>query len=185
MSTQLLTELTLIGSVFLISCIAFRSFRKSNTTGSEKAEKLLTGLLGAFLTMAGMAKFFDPFTGMFTSQIAMSGLPFPLLARWVGQLGEILAGLLFLTALLASGRLSDTSAKHLIYGATLLTNIIMLVAIYVHLNPDVPAEVLPLQSKPPVLTLIVMFITGVNYYLYQNNRISINNNYSLSTGANK
>ncbi len=42
--------------------------------------------------------------------------------------------------------------------ATMLTVVIMSVAVYVHLSPNVPAEALPQQSKPPVLTVIVMLV---------------------------
>ena len=34
----------------------------------------------------------------------------------------------------------------------------MLVAVYVHLQPGVPAEVLPLGVKPPVIPLIVILL---------------------------
>ncbi|WP_299686299.1 hypothetical protein [uncultured Vibrio sp.] len=65
MSTQqLVLELTLIGSMFLITgFFLFRSYNSSDAL-SLKAQKILTGLLGAFLLMAGTVKFFDPFTTM-------------------------------------------------------------------------------------------------------------------------
>jgi hypothetical protein len=51
--------------------------------------------------------------------------------------------------------------------STLLTSAIMIVAVYVHLLPTVPAEVLPLQSKPPVMTLIILGLAWFNAYLYR------------------
>ncbi len=36
--------------------------------------------------------------------------------------------------------------------------VVMLVAIYVHLQPGVPAEVLPLGIKPPVIPLLVLLL---------------------------
>jgi len=50
--------------------------------------------------------------------------------------------------------------------------IIMLVAVYVHLHPDVPAEVLPFQSKPPVLTVIIMALAILNGWLRRKTRLS-------------
>ena len=55
---------------------------------------------------------------------------------------------------------------------TLLVVIIMLVAVYVHLHPDVPAEVLPFQSKPPVLTVIIMALAILNGWLRRKTRLS-------------
>jgi len=36
--------------------------------------------------------------------------------------------------------------------------LVMLVAVYVHLQPTVPAEVLPLSIKPPVIPLFVLVL---------------------------
>ena len=42
------------------------------------------------------------------------------------------------------------------------------IATYVHLQPEVPANVLPLGIKPPFIPLFVMFLAAVNLYqLYQ------------------
>jgi hypothetical protein len=38
----------------------------------------------------------------------------------------------------------------------------MAVAIYVHLQPDVPASVLPLGIKPPVIPAFFMLLAGMN-----------------------
>ncbi|QIZ78782.1 hypothetical protein HER31_01950 [Ferrimonas lipolytica] len=143
--------------------------RNAPLTTGQKVEKALAGLIGGFLVMAGTVKFFDPFTTMFTSQIAYSGLPFPTLSRWAGQLGEISAGALMLLVLIRGSKMTNIVADKLMLAGTGLTMIIMTVAIYVHLNPNVPATVLPLQSKPPVMTLIVMALTAFNFYLYRRN----------------
>lgn len=120
--------------------------------------------------MAGTVKFFDPFTTMFANQIALSELPFPTLSRWAGQLGEMGAGAILLLILIADSRLSDELKNLAMLATTALTTIIMLVAIYVHLLPNVPAEVLPLQSKPPVLTLVILGLAWLNAYFYKINR---------------
>lgn len=55
------------------------------------------------------------------------------------------------------------------YLTNLLIEVIMLVAVYVHLHPDVPAETLPFQSKSTVVTIIVLLLAGLNAYLYRKN----------------
>ncbi|MFI3273839.1 hypothetical protein [Vibrio sp.] len=167
MSTQqLILELTLIGSMFLITgFFLFRSYNSSDVL-SLKAQKILTGLLGAFLLMAGTVKFFDPFTTMFAKQIALSELPFPTLSRWAGQLGEITAGVLLLVVMIGGRKLNTELRNKAMLASTLLTTAIMVVAVYVHLLPSVPAEVLPLQSKPPVMTLVILGLAWLNAYLY-------------------
>ena len=137
---------------------------------SLKAQKILTGLLGAFLLMAGTVKFFDPFTTMFAKQIALSELPFPTLSRWAGQLGEMTAGVLLLVVMIGERKLSTELRNKAMLASTLLTTAIMVVAVYVHLLPNVPAEVLPLQSKPPVMTLVILGLAWLNAYLYHKNK---------------
>lgn len=56
-------------------------------------------------------------------------------------------------------------ADKLFYLGNLLIVAIMLVAVYVHLHPDVPAQVLPFQAKPPVVTIIVMLLAVLNIVL--------------------
>ncbi|GAM71314.1 hypothetical protein JCM19236_6231 [Vibrio sp. JCM 19236] len=169
-TSQLILELSLIGSMLLITGIfLFRSYDKADTL-SMKSHKILTGLLGAFMLMAGTVKFFAPFTTMFANQIALSELPFPTLSRWAGQLGEMGAGAILLLILIAGSRLSDQLKDLAMLATTSLTTVIMLVAVYVHLLPNVPAEVLPLQSKPPVLTLVILALAWLNAYFYKINR---------------
>ncbi len=56
-------------------------------------------------------------------------------------------------------------ADKLSYSGNLLIVVIMLVAVYAHLHPDVPAQVLPFQAKPPVVTIIVMLLVVLNIVL--------------------
>ncbi|MGL6313538.1 hypothetical protein [Vibrio sp. WXL103] len=165
-TSQLILELSLIGAMLLITGIFLvRVYEKADSIGT-KVQKILTGLLGAFMVMAGSVKFFDPFTTMFTTQIALSELPFPTLSRWSGQLGEIFAGLLLLVVMIGNKALAPSIKDKAIGLSTLLTTAIMIVAVYVHLLPSVPAEVLPLQSKPPVMTLIILGLAWLNAWLY-------------------
>ena len=165
-TSQLILELSLIGTMLLVTGVFLvRSYDKNDSVGT-KIQKILTGLLGAFMVMAGTVKFFDPFTTMFAKQIALSELPFPTLSRWAGQLGEIFAGLLLLVVMIGNKVLPAPIKDKAMQLSTLLTTAIMIVAVYVHLLPSVPAEVLPLQSKPPVMTLIILGLAWLNTFLY-------------------
>ncbi|GGP57755.1 hypothetical protein [Shewanella saliphila] len=170
MSKQLIVELLCISAVIIVSVIVMSRNKRNSVSVGLRINGFISGLLGSFLIMAGTVKFFDPFTTMFASQIALSELPFPTLARWAGQLGEIMAGVLFVLSLMIKQRFTPKLAKLIFYTASGLTTVIMLVAVYVHLLPGVPAEVLPLQSKPPVLTLIVLGLVWLNMYLYIHKR---------------
>lgn len=167
MGKQLLLEVSLISSVFVIVGLMWLALRHSAMNPSAIMQKLLTGLLAIFLIMAGTVKFFEPFNTMFTKQIALSGLPLPEIARWAGQLGEISAGLGFLIVLTLSKVLTKNIIRKVFYCSSLLALSIMFVAVYVHLIPEVTAEFLPLQSKPPILTLIIMLLIGLNVWVFR------------------
>lgn len=156
MNKQILLEAAMIGTMFLITA---GYFIRSKDSAGNKAKNFITALLGGFMVMAGTAKFFLPFADIFSAQIELSGLPFPVLSKFAGQMGEIFAGLLYLLILTEGKLISSKLASVALNVTTMLTVVIMSVAVYVHLSPNVPAEVLPLQSKPPVLTVIVMLIS--------------------------
>lgn len=169
---QLLKELSLIGGVAAVTLISYLVMRRSGASGAANANRLLSGLLGAFLLLGGVAKFFLPFTDMFAQQIALSHLPFPALSAFAGQAGEITAGIILLGYFIGWQRLQGPISDLFFALTTLLVVIIMLVAVYVHLHPDVPAEVLPFQSKPPVLTVIIMALAILNGWLRRKARLS-------------
>ena len=122
------------------------------------------------MLLGGTAKFFEPFTTMFANQIKLSQIPFPTLSAFAGQAGEITSGLMLLAFFVVGRKLAGVLADKIFYLTNLLIVVIMLVAVYVHLHPAVPADTLPFQSKPPVLTVIVMLLVGLNIYLHRNNR---------------
>ncbi|MFG6566092.1 hypothetical protein ACGYLI_17910 [Sulfitobacter sp. 1A13421] len=169
---QLLKELSLIGGVAAVTLVSYLVMRRSGASGTANANRLLSGLLGAFLLLGGVAKFFLPFTDMFAQQIALSQLPFPALSAFAGQAGEITAGIILLGYFFGWQRLQGPISDLIFALTTLLIVIIMLVAVYVHLHPAVPAEVLPFQSKPPVLTVIIMALAILNGWLRRKTRLS-------------
>lgn len=163
---QHIKEFVLIGGVLALTLVAYVFMRRSGGAGTQNASRLLTGVLGGFMLLGGSAKLFEPFTTMFAKQIALSQLPFPILSAFAGQAGEIVSGLVLLAFFAFERRFVGAFGDKLFYLTNLLIVVIMLVAIYVHLHPDVPAEILPFQSKPPVLTIIVMLLALLNLYLH-------------------
>jgi len=107
---------------------------------------------------------------MFANQISLSGLPFPTLSNRARQLGEISTGIALLTLLVFGKKLSPVIADKAFYLANLIIAFIMVVAVYVDLHPNVPAETVPLGSKPPILTVFILFLAGLNMYLHRNNQ---------------
>lgn len=79
----------------------------------------------------------------------------------MGKLGEMAVGVLFLSPWFL--RLLDGNRKtQLLIVACFGLIVEMLVATYVHQQPDVPADVLPLGIKPPVLPLFVLALAAIN-----------------------
>jgi predicted neutral ceramidase superfamily lipid hydrolase len=92
--------------------------------------------------------------GWFHVQIQQSHLPHS--AILMGKVAEIVTGLLFLLPRLR--RWPARWESHMLLLACSSLFVVMLVAIYVHLQPGVPAEVLPLGIKPPVIPLFVLLL---------------------------
>lgn len=130
----------------------------------------MTGFLGVFLLMGGSVKFFERFTSMFANQIALSGLPFPALSNFAGQFDEISSGIALLALLVLGKKPASVIADKAFYLVNIAIITIMCVAIYVHLHPDVPAETLPLGTKPPYLTVYILLLAGLNMYLHRINQ---------------
>lgn len=129
----------------------------------EKVSGLLGLFLGGTIFLFGFLKFFDPFHSWFATQIANSGLPTPSFA--MGIAGEMGTGLALLGSFLARKRLTD--ARHVISAAACLSLIvIMCVATYVHLQPGVPAAVLPLGIKPPVIPLSFLTLAATDLVMH-------------------
>ena len=105
--------------------------------------------------MFGFLKFFQPIRGWFDIQIQQSHLPHE--AILAGKLTEMVTGVLFLLPWFWRS-LTAKSREQLLLIACLLLFTQMAVAIYVHLQPQVPAGVLPLGIKPPVIPGVVLLL---------------------------
>jgi hypothetical protein len=123
----------------------------------EKISDRLGLFLGAVIFLFGFLKFFEPFHSWFEVQIANSGLPAPSFV--MGIAGEIGTGLALLGSYFARRRLAD--ARHAVSAGACVSLIVMMcVATYVHLQPNVPAAVLPLGIKPPVIPLSFLMLAA-------------------------
>ncbi len=124
--------------------------------------------LGVFMFSFGFLKLFEPFRSWFDIQITKSGMPrfsIPL-----GKAGEMAIGLGLLSAS-SFGRKVPSLYSPIVFAASSALIVNMGVATYVHLRPEVPANVLPLGIKPPFIPLFVMFLAAVNLYqLYRVNK---------------
>ena len=117
--------------------------------------------LGVFMFVFGFLKYFDPFRTMFDVQITESDLP--RLSIPLGKLGEMAIGLGLLLPACYRRRIPEVYGPIVfLASAGLVVN--MGIATYVHLQPKVPANVLPLGIKPPFIPLFVMFLATVNLY---------------------
>jgi hypothetical protein len=103
----------------------------------------------------GILKLFQPFRGWFDVQIQQSHLPHQ--AVLAGKLTEMLTGVLFLLPWFWKS-LTAKSREWLLLIACFLLVTQMGVAIYVHLQPQVPAGVLPLGIKAPVIPGVVLLL---------------------------
>ena len=117
--------------------------------------KALSLFLGVLMFMFGFLKFFQPFRGWFDIQIQQSHLPHE--AILAGKLGEMVTGCLFLLPWLRRLLTAKYKDQLLLIACTMLVSQ-MVVAIYVHLQPQVPAKVLPLGIKPPVIPFVVLLL---------------------------
>ena len=111
--------------------------------------------------MFGFLKFFHPIDGWFDVQIQRSHLPHE--AILAGKLTELITGLLFVLPWFMKS-LVTKSRDQLLLLASLLLFAQMAVAIYVHLQPEVPANVLPLGIKPPVIPVFVLLLALLNAF---------------------
>jgi len=119
--------------------------------------------LGVAIFLFGFLKLFDPFHSWYEVQIANSGLPAP--SFILGIAGELGTGLALLGSFFARRQLADS--RHAISaGACLSLIVVMCVATYVHLQPNVPAAVLPLGIKPPVIPLSFLALAAADLAMH-------------------
>lgn len=141
-----------------------RDTTPSHDTKASHENKTLRNtsmFLGVFMFMFGFLKYFEPFRTMFDTQVTESGLP--RLSIPLGKVGEMAIGLgLLLPACFR--RKVPHLYRPAVFAASAGLVVNMGIATYVHEQPEVPANVLPLGIKTPFIPLSVMFLAVVNLY---------------------
>ena len=134
----------------------------------DKVLKYNSMFLGVFMFMFGFLKLFEPFRTMFDVQIAKSELP-PISVPF-GKAVEMAIGLGLLLPACFGAKISRLYGP-IVFAASAGLVVNMGVATYVHLKPEVPANVLPLGIKTPFIPVFVMVLAGLNLYrLYIDNK---------------
>jgi hypothetical protein len=126
---------------------------------SSNVVKYNSLFLGIFMFAFGFLKLFEPFSTWFDVQITKSGLP--RLSIPAGISGEMIIGLGLLSTPFVRKRIPNLYTP-LVFVASAGLIVNMGVAIYVHLQPEVPANVLPLGIKPPFIPSFVLLLAAVN-----------------------
>jgi hypothetical protein len=136
-----------------------------------KAVRIISTFLGFAMFMFGIVKFVNPFKGWYSVQVTNSGMNEFL--YWPGIAGEISVGILFIGSVLFKERLSKKVFSPAIISGCALVVMMMVVAIRVHLHPNVPASVLPLKIKPPFIPGFFMLLAIADIFLIR--RIGLRN----------
>lgn len=133
----------------------------------KKSVKIVTGILGFIMLVPGLAKFTEPFKTFIYKHLTGIGFPFPELMQYVVKFSEIGIGLLMLFLAFKGASLSPNLRNKMFYLGNLTILIMMIVAVYTHLHPDIPAEVLPMEFKPPVMPIGYIVLVFLNIFLYK------------------
>jgi len=141
----------------------------------KRSVRIITGVLGILMFLPGLNKFFEPAHTKFLDQIILSDLPFTTFTYWLAIVSELVIGLTLVFLALFEKKMSTALGRKIFYLGHFVVLFMMLVAVYVHLHPNVPAEMLPI-AKPPYMPLVYMFIVGLNLFL---NRKRIDHNSQL------
>lgn len=125
-----------------------------------RLNKIISIFLGASMFAFGFLKFFDPFRSWYSVQIETSQLGKTSYA--LGIIGELAIGLMFLSLTRHRKNLSHDAYHFASLFASVVVIVMMSTGTYVHLHPNVPAEVLPLKIKPPFIPLFFLLAACVN-----------------------
>ena len=111
----------------------------------------------------GALKLMNPFGHWFHIQLINSGIGDFAFPFGVGT--EITTGLILLGALIFKSKMSDRRFLAFLIVGSVLVVFTMITAIYVHLQPNVPANVLPLGIKLPIIPVSVLILAVANIFL--------------------
>ena len=132
-----------------------------------KVIKSISWFLGIAIFMFGILKIVSPtINGWYAVQMTNSGLG-EYIPMWIGITSEIVVGLVLIVSLVIDKNLKTKIFNIIIQVASAVIIPMMLTAIYVHLQPNVPADVLPLKIKTPYIPFSFMLLAMTNIYLIQ------------------
>jgi len=130
-----------------------------------KAIKFISWFLGIAMFLFGILKVLSPIiNGWYAVQMKNSGVG-AYMPMWAGIGGEIVVGSALLFSLVMDKNVAIKRFQIIIQLASAAILPMMATAIYVHLQPDVPADVLPLKIKPPILPVFFILLASTNIYL--------------------
>ena len=132
-----------------------------------KSVKILSAALGVMMLLPGLAKFTEPFKTFIYQHLTIIGFPFPEVMQYVVKFSEIGVGLSLIFITFYGKELSKTLLNKIFYANNLAVFSMMVVAIYTHLHPGVPAEILPVEFKPPVMPVVYILLVLLNVYFYR------------------
>lgn len=127
-----------------------------------KYTKITTWFLATAMFLFGILKFVNPFKGWYSLQVANSGLG--QIAYAMGIAGEIAVSVTLFFCLIYRNKISTKLNAVLTNGAFFTIILMMITGIYVHLHPNVPADVLPLKIKPPYIPAFFLIMALSNIY---------------------
>ncbi|MFT5779929.1 MAG: hypothetical protein ACI837_002889 [Crocinitomicaceae bacterium] len=136
-------------------------------TTMTKSVRIITSILASLMLFAGVVKFFEPIKTNFYFQIRESQLPFPTFSQWAGQFGEIAVGLTLFMLVFFWKKIPSTIGTKVFYISNILVIFILAVTIFVHVHPSVQAEILPMKSKPPFISIFMLLLVGVSLFLHK------------------
>ena len=131
----------------------------------KKSVKIITGILGFFMLIPGLAKFTEPFKTFIYKHLEIIGFPFPDIMQYLVKFSEIGIGLMLIFLAFKGSNISTTLRYKIFYLGNLSIIAMMVVAVYTHLHPNVPAEVLPMEFKPPIMPIGYILLVIVNLIL--------------------
>jgi len=133
----------------------------------KRSVKIITVILGILIFLPGLNKFFEPAHTKFMDQVIFSELPFTTFTYWLAILSEVIVGLALIFLGLFEKRLSHDAKRNIFYSGHFIILFMMLVAVYIHLHPAVPEEILPI-AKAPYMPIAYLLIVGLNLFLNKN-----------------
>lgn len=132
----------------------------------KKTNKIITAALGFMMLMPGLAKLGEPFKTFIYQHLDIIGFPLPEIMQYVVKFGEIGLGLGLFFIAFSSKQIDKRYLKPMFYLSNIAVIGMMIVAIYTHLHPDVPAEILPFEYKPPVMGISYILLASINMWMF-------------------